>query len=130
AALEERCRSEGLSSAHALFLPEEEHRAFTTAGWLSREDVQFHWSNRGYAGFEDYLGQMRSEKRKQVRRERRRIAEGGIAFHTRHGHDITPAELRFAFRMHERTFHLHGHEPYLNHAFFERIARALPDAFM
>jgi predicted N-acyltransferase len=129
-ALVQRCREQGLSSVHALFISGEEREAFTAAGWLAREDVQFHWSNRGYAGFEEYLAQMRSEKRKQVRRERRRIAEQGITFRTRHGHDITPEELRFACEMHQRTFHLHGHEPYLNLEFFERIARALPGSFM
>jgi predicted N-acyltransferase len=129
-ALEDRCHGGACSSVHALFLSGEEHRAFTDAGWLAREDVQFHWTNHGYASFEDYLAQMRSQKRKQVRRERRRIAADGITLRTRHGHDITPAELAFAYEMHRRTFHLHGHEPYLNRAFFERIARTLPEALM
>src|SRR5690606_11939698 len=99
-------------------------------GWLSRGDVQFHWHNRGYACFEDYLAGMRSEKRKQLRRERRRVAESGIRYLTLHGRDITPGQLRFAFEMHRRTFHQHGHDPYLTLEFFERIARELGDAFM
>ena len=86
--------------------------------------------NLGFASFEDYLAGMRSEKRKQLRRERRRISEGGIHFRTLHGSDITPQELRFAFQMHQRTFLLHGHEPYLNLEFFERIAHTLGEAFM
>ena len=130
AAIEERCRQEGLSSAHALFLTADEHAAFLDAGWLARGDVQFHWQNRGYGSFDDYLAGMRSDKRKQLRRERRRISEAGIQFRTLHGTDITPQELHFAFQVHQRTFHLHGHEPYLNLACFERIARALREAFV
>jgi predicted N-acyltransferase len=73
---------------------------------------------------------MRSEKRKQLRRERRRVAENGIRYLTLHGHEITPAQLRFAFDMHTRTFHLHGHPPYLNLAFFEQLAASLGEALM
>ncbi len=130
AALQAQCDAQGMSSAHALFLTAAEQSAFVAAGWLAREDVQFHWHNRGYANFDDYLAGMRAEKRKQLRRERRRVAESGIRFRTVHGGDITPAELRFAFEAHRRTFQLHGHEPYLTLEFFARIADVLGDAFM
>jgi len=130
AALVERCSSEGLSSAHALFISGEEHAQFEAAGWLSRTDVQFHWCNRGYASFEDYLAGMRADKRKQLRRERRRVSEHGIHYLTLHGNDITPAQLRFAFDAHERTFHQHGHPAYLNLAFFQQIAQRLGSALM
>jgi predicted N-acyltransferase len=129
-ALGERCAAEGLSSAHALFIAEDERQAFAEAGWLARGDVQFHWRNRDYASFEDYLAGLRSEKRKQLRRERRRVAEGGIRYLTLHGTDITPAQLRFAFDMHRRTFHQHGHLPYLNLACFEELAARLGEALM
>src|SRR5690606_6507050 len=100
------CGPDGASSAHALFISAEESALFSAAGWLERRDVQFHWHNRGYADFDAYLAGMRSEKRKQLRRERRRIAEGGIRYLTLHGNDITPAQLRFAFEAYRRTFHL------------------------
>ena len=125
-----RCAREGITTAHALFVTDAELATCTSIGWLARGDVQFHWHNRGYASFEDYLATFRSEKRKQMRRERRRAAEEGIEFLTLHGTDITPAQLQFAFDVHERNFHRHGHEPYLNYAFFEEIARTLGDALM
>jgi hypothetical protein len=128
--LQARCDSEHLSSAHALFVSAEERMAFTAQGWLARGDVQFHWHNREYRSFEEYLATFRSEKRKQIRRERRRTAEAGIRFLTLHGEELEPAQLRFAFDMHERNFHLHGHEPYLNYAFFEEIARTLGNALV
>jgi uncharacterized protein len=130
AALQERCAAGALSSVHALFVGEEERGAFAAAGWLARSDVQFHWHNRGYASFEQYLAGMRSEKRKQLRRERRRVAEDGIHYLTLHGGQITPAQLRFAFDVHSRTFHLHGHPPYLNLPFFEEIAARLGESLM
>ena len=129
-ALAGRCGPEADSSAHALFISEAERASFEQAGWLTRSDVQFHWRNRGYGSFEDYLATMRSEKRKQLRRERRRVAEDGISYLTLHGHDITPAQLHFAFEAHRNTFHQHGHPPYLNQACFEEIAARLGEALM
>jgi predicted N-acyltransferase len=125
-----RCATEGLSSVHALFVTDEELHALAAAGWLPRSDVQFHWHNRGYSSFEEYLTTFRSEKRKQIRRERRRTAEEGIGFLTLHGSDISPAQLRFAFDVHRRNFQLHGHSPYLNYACFEELAARLGDALM
>jgi predicted N-acyltransferase len=129
-AITTRCRTARMSSAHALFIGEEERSTFAGAGWLERSDVQFHWRNRGYASFEDYLASMRSDKRKQLRRERRRVAEEGIHHLTLHGPELTPAQLHFAFEVHQRTFHQHGHPPYLNLAFFEEIAATLGEALM
>lgn len=124
------CALEGLSSAHALFISSQEMQACTAHGWLIRDDVQFHWHNRGYRSFDEYLATFRADKRKQIRRERRRVAEEGIHFVTRHGSDISPAELRFAYEVHARNFYLHGHEPYLNYACFGLLAQHLPEALM
>lgn len=130
AALEERCTAQQLSSAHATFIGETERECFAARGWLLRSDVQFHWHNAGYGSFEEYLAGFRSEKRKQVRRERRRIEEAGLHIATLRGAELTGEQLRFVYRVHAATFHAHGHEPYLNLAFFQEIAGTLGDALM
>jgi predicted N-acyltransferase len=129
-ALAARCTAQGLSSAHALFISEPERIAFAERNWLLRSAVQFHWHNAGYADFEAYLGTFRAEKRKQMRRERRRCTEAGVQFITLHGSELGAAQLRFVHDVHARTFHLHGHEPYLNLGFFTEITRTLGDALM
>jgi uncharacterized protein len=128
--LERRCAEGRLSSAHATFLAEDDRAAFDRQGWLLRGDVQFHWHNHGYADFESYLATFRSEKRKQARRERRRIVEAGIRIATLRGPDLDEATLSFVHAMHARTFHAHGHEPYLNLEFFREIARTLGGSLM
>ena len=50
------------------------HDALVARGWLSRIGYQYHWTNRGYRGFDDYLDALRSKRRNQVRRERRALA--------------------------------------------------------
>jgi uncharacterized protein len=130
AALRERSRARELSSAHALFIDGNERAAFAADGWLLRSAVQFHWHNAGHADFDGWLGSFRADKRKQIRRERRRCTEDGIHFVTVHGNEITPAQLHFVHAAHARTFHQHGHEPYLNIEFFSEIARTLGRALM
>ena len=128
--LERRCAAHGLSSVHATFLAEADLAAFRERGWLLRSDVQFHWHNHGYADFEAYLATFRSEKRKQARRERRRIAESGITVSTLRGTQMDEAMLAFVYSVHARTFHAHGHDPYLNLECFRRIAATLGDSLM
>jgi len=122
--------AEAFSSVHALFLDEPARSACARAGWLLRRDCQFHWTNRGYSSFDDYLGTFTAQKRKKVRRERRRVAEDGIRFETRFGGELDRRLLDRIYALHRDTFLRHGHEPYLSRAFFGEIARSLPEQFM
>jgi predicted N-acyltransferase len=129
-AVSEHVEERSLSSVHALFLDDADREAFAAAGWLGRRDCQFHWVNRGYGSFEDFLGAFTAEKRKKARRERRRIEEAGIRFDTRFGGDVTPELLDTVHAFHRDTFLRHGHEPYLTREFFGQIARTMGDALM
>src|SRR5690606_185461 len=75
-AAEQLCRLNGFSSAHATFVEPEQLPLFERAGWLSRADIQFHWRNRGYASFEDFIAELSSRKRKDLRKERRAAQDG------------------------------------------------------
>ena len=63
----------GVSSSHALFLPERDLADFTEYGFAVRHSLQFHWRNRGYGSFSDYLEELTSKRRSQIRRERRQL---------------------------------------------------------
>jgi hypothetical protein len=128
--LERHAGAHELSGVHALFLDEAGRAACARRGWLLRRDCQFHWRNRGYATFDDYLGTFTAEKRKKARRERRRVAEAGVHFQTRLGGELDDALLDHIYALHRDTFLRHGHEPYLTRAFFSEIARTLPESFM
>ena len=130
AALMSCAADRGLSSVHALFLTETDREAFEKAAWLQRRDCQFHWTNRGYSSFEAYLETFTAEKRKKARRERRRVAEAGISFETRLGAELDARLLDRVYAFHRDTFLRHGHEPYLNRAFFGEIVRTLGEHFM
>jgi predicted N-acyltransferase len=130
AAVEAAVANQGWSSAHALFLDETGRAAAERAGWLIRRDCQFHWRNRGYGTFDEYLESFTAAKRKKAKRERRRVAEGGIRFETRYGAELDPATLDAVYALHRDTFLRHGHEPYLTRAFFGELTRTLGQSWL
>ncbi|HPF27340.1 MAG TPA: peptidogalycan biosysnthesis protein [Steroidobacteraceae bacterium] len=130
AALQHAALARGWSSIHALFATDSDQAALQQAGWLARRDVQFHWHNRGYRSFDDYLATFTADKRKKARRERRRVAEGGIEFATLTGPDIARDILDAVYALHRNTFLRHGHQPYLSRGFFRAIPALLGEQFM
>ena len=75
-AVEQVCLQSGLSSAHATFIEQEQTAMFENAGWLMRSDIQFHWENRDYSDFDEFLDALSSRKRKAIRKERAAAQEG------------------------------------------------------
>jgi predicted N-acyltransferase len=128
--LERHALSHSLSSVHALFLDEAARAACEQRGWLLRRDCQFHWTNRGYHSFEDYLATFTAEKRKKARRERRRVQEAGVRFETRFGGQLDEPLIDRIYELHRDTFLRHGHEPYLTRTFFSDAAKNLSDSLM
>lgn len=114
------------SSVHVQFASEADARWLATQRYASRIDCQFHWTNRGYADFEGFLATFTADKRKKAKRERRRVLEAGIEFEFRAGAELDAATWRRVYELHAGTFHRHGHEPYLNLAFFAEISHTLP----
>jgi predicted N-acyltransferase len=129
-ALLARAKSNEHSSIHVLFTTDEDLDLLAHAGFLRRYDCQFHWFNRGYRTFENFIATFRAEKRKKALRERRRIVESGVEFRTLHGAEMDSTLWQTVFAFSENTFQMRGHEHYLKVEFFERIARALPKSVM
>ncbi len=115
------------SSVHVLFPVASEYPAWIDAGFMPRKDCQFHWHNRGYADFEAFLAGFTAEKRKKARRERRRVAEAGITFEHLTGAELDAERWHRLMPLYADTFWRRGREPYLNEAFFRRLATPLPD---
>jgi predicted N-acyltransferase len=122
----ELARQAGCSSLHWLFPPDRQIEAFEASGFMRRTGCQFHWQNRGYRDFEDFLATFSSAKRKQVRRERRRVSEAGITFRLLDGTQAEEQDWRDFHALYESTFDKRGGMPTLSLAFFQRIARLLP----
>lgn len=123
------------SGWHLLFPDEHLAGQITGSGLASsllrREDVQFQWRNRDYTSFEAFLGSLRSSRRKQVRRERRRVAEQGIDLARLTGDAITVEDWRDFYRCYRATYEKRsGHGGYLNQDFFNQLLESLRDRLM
>lgn len=127
AAVKAECRSAGASGWHGLFVEEDWLAAAAAAGLARREGVRFHWSNPGHGDFEDYLASLASKRRKDIRRERRKLDGAGIQCRAIAGSALSAADLDFFFTCYARTYREHGQAPYLNREFFRLLATRLPD---
>lgn len=116
----------GLSSTHILFPPEAQALRLKDAGFMLRTGVQFHWLNRGYRDFDDFLSTLDRKKRKNIRAERRKVHEVGIRFRHVPGTEASEADWRFFKCCYDRTYAAHYSEPYLNLDFFLRIGTTMP----
>jgi len=116
----------GLSSAHANFLGEADDAALS-GSWLARGDWQFHWTNPGYADFAAFLGALNAKRRKEIRRERERLANSGWRFERRRGGELSAEELQYVYFCYARTFMEKGNYPALTAPFFEHLSRTLGD---
>ena len=120
---------EGLSGLHVNFTDTFADDVITGRdGWLERLGCQFHWFNRGYRDFQDFLDALSSRKRKQLRKEREQVAGLGIDFEWREGGQLCEAEWDFVHACYANTYAVRGQRPYLTRAFFSLLAERMPEA--
>jgi len=118
------------SSLHILF-PEPEELTILEAGGLQlRKDCQFHWHNRDYSSFDDFLATFSSRKRKKARRDRRHVQQSGIRFRWLTGRDLDAAIWTDVYDLISRTFLKRGSMPYFSYDFFVEVSRKLPDTIL
>ncbi len=114
------------SSVHWLFLNDADAARFARHGLLERRAFQFHWHNRDYRDFKDYLAGLTSEKRKKLRRERRRVHEAGVRLRMANGEELVADDWKRFYAWYDDTVSRHGGTSYLTPAFFHEIGRTMP----
>lgn len=129
-ALEAVTRQLGLSSAHVTFAGDADAAALQDRGWLLRLDQQFHWLNRGYSSYEDFLGDLASRKRKALRRERREAQAPGITIEWVTGSDLTEAHWDAFYAFYMDTGSRKWGRPYLNRRFFSLVSERMADRIL
>lgn len=116
-----------LSSVHVTFCTEAEATAGEAMGLLHRVTQQYHWENRGYADFGDFLAALSSRKRKTIRKERE-VAQGfGGTIRRLTGGDIRPEHWDAFWRFYQDTGSRKWGRPYLTRAFFDELHETMRD---
>jgi predicted N-acyltransferase len=124
AAAEQLCTANDLSSAHATFIAPEQLPVFEATGWLLRSDIQFHWFNRNYASFEDYLAVLSSRRRKEIRKERA-AAQDGVEIRRLTGAALGEAEWDAFWAFYQDTGSRKWGRPYLTRAAFTLLGERM-----
>jgi predicted N-acyltransferase len=119
----------GLSSAHLNFAAGADAATFAGSEWLPRFDWQFHWHNAqagGWRDFDAFLAALTHKKRKNIRHERARVAQAGVACEVRHGDELDEGEWRALHDFYLATFDDKGNYPALTLAFFRHLGATMP----
>jgi uncharacterized protein len=127
AAIEAVTAQNGLSSAHITFIGEAEAAECERRGWLLRHGIQYHWFNRGYRSFDEFLAALSSRKRKAIRKERT-AARADLDFRVLRGAEIGPAEWDALWGFYQDTGSRKWGRPYLTRAFFDLVGERMGDS--
>ncbi|MBK8008284.1 MAG: N-acetyltransferase [Rhizobiales bacterium] len=130
AGMVELCKMRKASSVHVTFAQKSEWNFLTSAGMLARTDRQFHWYNRDYKTFDDFLAALSSNKRKTIRRERREALESGVEIVRLTGSDLTESVWDAFFDFYIDTGSRKWGSPYLTREFFSLIGEKMADEIL
>jgi uncharacterized protein len=118
-----------MSSAHITFIDETGASEAERRGWHIRHGVQYHWFNRGYRSFDDFLATLKHSKRKSIRKERR-DALNGLEIRALRGSDIGAADWDAMWAFYQDTGSRKWGRPYLTREFFQLVGERLGDAVL
>ena len=118
-----------LSSAHVLFPEDGELTELKKQGFMLRDSVQFHWHNRGYQDFEQFLAALTMKRRKNIRRERAEVANNELSYRHVPGALASLDDWSFFYRCYENTYREHRSSPYLTEECFQLLGGVMPEHF-
>jgi len=111
-----------ISSVHVNFCLADERAALEAVGFFPRNGIQYHWQNRRFNSFDDYLASFRSDRRNKVKRERREVTQRGITIRAYEGAELTRDHLRTMFRLYKgHVDRLYYGRQYLTREFFDEL---------
>lgn len=129
AAMAELAEKIQASSVHVNFINGEDATALKSAGYLERRGIQYHWFNRGYLSYDDFLAALSSRKRKALRRERAQAADG-VTIRRVEGRDIDERLWDAFWVFYQDTGARKWGSPYLTRSFFSDIAETMRDSLL
>ena len=126
-AIEDFCSEHEISSAHLTFLNEKELNTLQNKKWLIRTDQQFHWFNDNYNDFNDFLSDLSSRKRKNIKKERDEANKNGLVIETLNHKEIQEFHWDEFYKFYIDTSMRKWGQPYLNRDFFSLIGQTLSE---
>jgi len=125
----ESAADDDLSSAHWLFCNDRDLAQLRQAGMLTRSDFQYHWPNNDYQNFDQFLSRLSSKKRKNIRRERKKVADAGITTEVINGEELSEEQWHMLYDFYRITFLRKSGAPTLSLEFFQAMSHRLRAVF-
>ena len=123
-------RRRNCSSLHFLYVSAEELKVFHSMGFLIRHSFQFHWKNKDYKDFDQFLSTLKRKRRKEIIRERKQIKEQMISVTVLEGGEITREHISQMYKFYISTTTKKWGHPYLSLDFFYRIHQTMPNRLL
>ena len=119
--LKEFLNSKQISSCHFNFVYRDQSTLLEKNDFLTRKGIQYHWYNKNYNSFQDFLDRLKRKKKKNIIKERNFIFENGIRIEAKVGKEISDSDLDFFYDCYLRTIDKKWANKYLNLTFFHLL---------
>ena len=129
-ALKKISEDNNFSSVHILLAEREEIDLYSNEDFSLRTSYSFHWFNKEYKSFDNFLEDMTSRQRKNIKKERTKISQQGIKMKKISGHEITEDMLEIFYKFYQVTYLKRGMRGYLNLEFFKKIVNKMPESIL
>lgn len=115
------------SSVHLTFLEKEQWQGLSKLGFLQRTHSQFHWENRDYRSFSEFLDSLASKKRKNIKRERKGAIDSGVVIERITGKEILESHWDAFYKFYLDTANRKWGSAYLTREFFSMVGETMPE---
>ncbi|XP_006836859.2 uncharacterized protein LOC18427750 isoform X1 [Amborella trichopoda] len=126
-ALKDLTEKSGVSSLHITFPSEDEWHKMKKDGFLQRIGMQYHWKNRDYKSFDEFLMDLKQSKRKNIRQERKKISAQNLKIKRLRGDEIKARHWDSFYKFYQNTTDNKWGRAYLTRDFFHTIGSKLGD---
>ncbi|KAK6263666.1 hypothetical protein SCA6_019100 [Theobroma cacao] len=126
-ALKDLTAKSQVSSLHITFPSETEWEKLKDKGFLQRIGMQYHWKNRNYKCFDEFLMDMKQSKRKNIRQERKKISAQNLTMKRLRGYEIKASHWDSFYKFYRNTTANKWGSPYLTGDFFHEMGSKMGD---
>ena len=127
---EQLVKNNNLSSAHINFITKQLSDTLNKRNWIKREGLQFHWYNKKYQSFDDFLDELKSTKRKAIKKERKKIIEYGLTIERLTGDALNVKIWDSFYEFYLSTIDKKWGGAYLTKDFFYSINRSMKNKIL
>ena len=123
-------QNNNLSSAHINFITDNLNKKLNNEKWIKRKGLQFHWHNRDYNSFDDFLSKLKSSKRKAIRKERRTIMNNNLVIQKVTGNELNNEIWDSFYNFYLNTIDKKWGGAYLTKNFFYLINKTMKNKIL